>query len=89
MEDVSPLSLGQLWRALRQRWFLASFVTLVAMAGITAYIFSLAPKYTARSVVLLAPLTDELSRSCSSAATPRTRIRSSSAAKPRSSAAKD
>jgi succinoglycan biosynthesis transport protein ExoP len=61
MEDVSPLSLGQLWRALRQRWFLASFVTMVAMAGIAAYIFSLAPKYTARSVVLLAPLTDELS----------------------------
>jgi capsular exopolysaccharide synthesis family protein len=55
------MNLGQLWRALRQRWFLATFVTLLAMAGITAYIFSLAPKYTARSVVLLAPLTDELS----------------------------
>jgi capsular exopolysaccharide synthesis family protein len=61
MEDVSPLSLGQLWRALRQRWFLATFVTAVAMAGITLYVFSLPPKYTARSVVLLAPLTDELS----------------------------
>src|SRR5688500_2536718 len=61
MEDVSPLSLGQLWRALRQRWFLASFVTLVAMAGIAAYIFSLAPKYTGRSVVRLAPLTGERS----------------------------
>jgi succinoglycan biosynthesis transport protein ExoP len=61
MEDVSPLSLGQLWRALRQRWFLASLVTAVAMAAITVYVFALPPKYTARSVVLLAPLTDELS----------------------------
>jgi capsular exopolysaccharide synthesis family protein len=55
------MNLGQLWRALRQRWFLALFVTSIAMAGISTYILSLAPKYTARSVVLLSPLTDELS----------------------------
>jgi polysaccharide biosynthesis transport protein len=60
MEDVSPLNLGQLWRALRQRWFLASCVTALALAAISAYVLSLKPAYTARAVVLLAPLTDEL-----------------------------
>ena len=60
MDDTSALSLQSLWRAIRQRWFTLLFTTALLFCAIAAYVFSLKPAYTAHSVVLLAPVTEEL-----------------------------
>lgn len=70
MEDISALSLRSLGRALRRRWILALTVTLLLFACIASLVFSLAPAYTARAIVLLAPLADELSDGAGSARNP-------------------
>ena len=70
MEDISALSLRSVGRTLRQRWILALAVTALLFAGIASLVFSLAPAYTARAIVLLAPLADELGEGAGSARNP-------------------
>jgi capsular exopolysaccharide synthesis family protein len=60
MDDTSPISLQSLWRAVRQRWVTVIVVSALLFAGIAAYVLTLRPAYSAQSVVLLAPITEEL-----------------------------
>ncbi|HTU64384.1 MAG TPA: polysaccharide biosynthesis tyrosine autokinase [Steroidobacteraceae bacterium] len=60
MEEVSAISLQNLWRVIRLRWFTLLFTTALLFGGIAAYVFSLKPAFTAHAVVLLAPVTEEL-----------------------------
>jgi polysaccharide biosynthesis transport protein len=61
MDDASHISLKHLWQVIKLRWRLVSLVTTLLFVGITAYVLSLRPMYTADSVVLLAPITEALS----------------------------
>jgi polysaccharide biosynthesis transport protein len=61
MDDASHISLKHLLQVIKLRWRLVSLVTLLLFAGITAYVLSLRPMYTADAVVLLAPITEALS----------------------------
>lgn len=61
MDDASHISLKHLWQVIKLRWRLVSLVTTLLFAGITAYVLSLQPMYTADAVVLLAPITEALS----------------------------
>ena len=62
MDDLSHISLKHLWQVIRLRWRLVSVVTTVLFLGITVYVLSLRPMYTADAVVLLAPITEALSQ---------------------------
>ena len=61
MDDLSHISLKHLWQVIRLRWRLVSVVTTLLFLGITVYVLSLRPMYTADAVVLLAPITEALS----------------------------
>jgi polysaccharide biosynthesis transport protein len=60
VEEVSAISLQNLWRVLKLRWFTALFTAALVFVAIAAYVFSLKPAFTAHAVVLLAPVTEEL-----------------------------
>jgi len=60
VEDISPLSLQNLKHVLRLRLWLMLTASGVIFALLTAWILSLQPTYDAHSVVLLAPMTEEL-----------------------------
>jgi polysaccharide biosynthesis transport protein len=60
VEEISTISLQNLWRVIRARWLTLAVSTLVLFACIAAYVFALKPAYTAEAVVLLAPVTEEL-----------------------------
>ncbi len=50
MDDLSHISLKHLWQVIRLRWRLVSVVTTVLFLGITVYVLSLRPMYTAAGI---------------------------------------
>jgi capsular exopolysaccharide synthesis family protein len=65
MDDLSRISLKYLWQVIRLRWRLVAVLSTLLLSGAAAYILNLQPLYTADSVVLLAPLTEQLTDSSS------------------------
>src|SRR5690349_11237821 len=60
MPDVSALSLQNLWSIVRLRWRVVAFTAALLFGASVAAVLALEPRYTAQTVVLLAPATDEL-----------------------------
>ena len=60
METISRLSLRYLWQVIRLRWGCVLLVSALLLTGAAVLILSARPLYTAETVVLLAPLGDQL-----------------------------
>jgi polysaccharide biosynthesis transport protein len=66
MEPSSTLSLQNLWGVLRRHWLVLALSSAALFCAGAMYVFSLQPAYTADTVVLLAPDTEELSDAAAS-----------------------
>ncbi len=70
--NLSQLSLEFLSRAVVDRWRTASVMAALIFAGLAMLVFSLKPEYTASTLVLLSPASEELRNGTADPGTPMT-----------------